>query len=236
MKILCSICARKGSKGLKNKNIKLFFGKPLILHTIIQAKRTKLFDKIVCSSDSKFVRQLANKNGLDLVINRPKNLAKDKAPKIKTIKHLFKISEIFFKTKFDLIVDLDITAPLRSINDIKNSINVIKNKNFPCNLVAISPSKKNPYFNMVEINKNGRLQKVKKINLTITSRQSAPRVYDINAGIYIWNRKGLITRKKIINKNTCYYLTPPERSVDIDSSFDFELVKYLYKRKLMRYN
>ena len=61
MKILCTICARKGSKEIKNKNIIKFKGKPLIYHTINQAKKTKIFDKIVCSSDSLKILRIAKK-------------------------------------------------------------------------------------------------------------------------------------------------------------------------------
>jgi len=231
MKIICIICARKSSKGIKNKNIKSFFGKPLILHTINQAKKLKIFDKIICSSDSKYIRLIANKAGVDLTINRPAKLANDISPKIETIKHSLIFSESHFNSKFDLIVDLDITTPLRSLDDIKQSIKLIKSKKLASNLITITPSKKNPYFNMVEIDKEGKVQKSKKSNLKITSRQMAPKVYDINAGIYVWNRQSLLKNKDVINKNTLFYITPYERSIDIDTNTDFELVKFFYKQK-----
>lgn len=230
MKILCTICARGGSKEIKNKNIINFFGRPLIFQTINQAKKSNLFYKIVCSSDSKKILKISQKFGVDLTIKRPKKLSSDKIPKTKAIKHSLEVSEKFFKTKFDLIVDLDVTAPLRSIGDIKKSINKIKIQKKPCNLVTITPSKKNPYFNMVEISKKKILKIIKQDN-KITARQMSPKVFDVSAGFYIWNRSGLLANKTVINNKTLFYTTPYLRSIDIDSYTDLEIVKFLYKKK-----
>jgi CMP-N-acetylneuraminic acid synthetase len=230
MKILCSICARGGSKGIKNKNLKQFCGKPLMFFTINQAKKSKLFNKIVCSSDSKKILKISKKYGVDLTINRPKKISSDKTPKIEAIRHLTINAENFFKTRFDLIVDLDVTAPLRSLKDIKNAIKIMSNKKKkPFNLITLTPSRKNPYFNMVEV-KNRRLKIVKQSNRKVTSRQLAPQVFDIDPCIYIWNRLGLLSNRKIINKNTCFYAAPKARSLDIDSNLDFRLVQFLFKR------
>ena len=231
MKILCTICARGGTKGLKNKNTRKFLGKPLLFYTISQAKQSKIFDKIIFSSDSNKILRIAKKNKVDLLIKRPKKFATDTIPKIKAVKHALISSENIFQTKFDYIVDLDITAPLRSISDIKKSLNLIKKKKMPCNLIALTPSKKNPYYNMVEVDKKNRVKKVKSRSKNISARQMAPKVYDINPGIYIWNRKGLLKSRDVINNKTLYFIAPNERSVDIDSLMDFKIVKYLFKNK-----
>lgn len=235
MKVLCTICARGGSRGLKNKNIKNFSGKPLLFYTIQQAKKAKIFDKIVFSSNSTKILKVAKKYGVDLLIKRPNIFATNSAPKIQAIKHSLIFSCKYFNTDFDYIVDLDITAPLRSISDIKKSINLIKKIKYPCNLVTLTPSKKNPYFNMVEIDKNNKVKKIKSLNKLITSRQKAPKVYDINAGIYIWNRKGLMKNLNIINNKTLYHITPNERSIDIDSLLDFKIVKSLLSKKRLNH-
>ena len=128
MKILCSICARGNSKGLRNKNLKKLNGKSLLARNIELAKKTKLFDKIVCSSESVKILNVAKKHKVDLLIKRPSNLSRDKTSKLAAIKHLFKSSENYFKYKFDLIVDLDVSAPLKQSSDIKKCINIIKKK------------------------------------------------------------------------------------------------------------
>lgn len=230
MKILCSICARGNSKGLRNKNLKKLNGKSLLALNIELAKKTKLFDKIVCSSESVKILNVAKKYKVDLLIKRPSNLSRDKTSKLAAIKHLFKSSENYFNYKFDLIVDLDVSAPLKQSSDIKKCINIIKKEKTFRNLVTLSPSRKNPYFNMVEIDNKGKLKLVKS-NKKITARQQAPKVYDVNAGIYVWNRLGIKKNKHIINKNTLFHITSHKTSIDIDTIDDFKLVKYFQKNK-----
>ena len=227
MKILCTICARGGSKGIKNKNLKKFLGKPLIYYTISQAKKIKRFTKIVCSSDSNNILKIAKKNKIDYALLRPKFLSNDKVEKLKAIKHCLKNSEKYFNIKFDFVVDLDVTAPLRSIKDINKMINLISKKNNANNILSLTPSRKNPYFNMVEIKRNNKLEIVKKFSKKIHSRQKAPKVYEINAGIYAWKRKSLIKSYNLINKNTQYFIIPNSRSLDIDTPEDFKIVKSL---------
>ena len=229
MKILCTICARGGSKGVKNKNLKNLLGKPLIYHTILQAKKIKKFTKIVCSSDSKNILKIAKKNKVDYALLRPQFLSNDKVEKLKAIKHCLINAEKFFNLKFDYIVDLDVTAPLRSNNDINKIINLISKNKKAYNVLSLTPSRKNPYFNMVEIKNNNKLEIVKKISKKIHSRQKAPKVYEINAGMYAWKRNSLIKNFELINKNTHYFIVPNARSVDIDTPEDFKIVKSLLK-------
>ena len=163
MNILCTICARKGSKEIKNKNIIPFNGKPLIYHTINQARKLNIFDKIVCSSDSRKILNIAKKNNVDFLIQREKKLSTNKIPKIDVIRQALILSEKKFKKKFNYIIDLDVTSPLRSMADIKNSLNFIKKTTTDCNLITICPSRKNPYFNMVEIDKTKKIKIIKSI-------------------------------------------------------------------------
>ena len=99
------------------------------------------------------------------------------------------------------------------------------------NLVSGTVSRKNPYFNVVELSKNKRLgvEVVKKLNKPLIRRQSAPKTYDLNASIYIWKKEHLIKSKKLLNKHTILFEMPPERSFDIDDKFDFNLVNKLKK-------
>ena len=120
------------------------------------------------------------------------------------------------------------TSPLRNYKDIKNAFKKFK-KEKSSNLFSVTPSKKNPYFNMVEIkNKNSSNKKSKKI---INNRQQTPETFDMNASIYIWKRRQLFKSYNLFNKKTSIYVMPPERSIDIDTDFDFKLVKYLFNIK-----
>ena len=127
-KILCTICARAGSKGLKNKNIINFFNKPLIYYTIRQAKLSRQFTNIVVSTNSKKILKLSKKYGADCWYLRSKKLSNDYASKVDVIIDTLVNAEKKFKIKYDLIMDLDVTSPLRNVQDIKKSIKLLKNK------------------------------------------------------------------------------------------------------------
>lgn len=227
MNILCSVCARGGSTTLKNKNIKKLYGKPLIVHTLITAKKAKVFDNIIVSSDSKKIIDISRKYA-DYTIKRPHNLSNDNSPKIPAIRHALKNSEIFFNKKFDIIIDLDATAPLRTVKDIKGALKTfLKNRN--SNLFSVCESNKNPYYNMVE-KKGDKIKIVKNSKINFYGRQEAPEIFDINASIYIWKRYDLLKKNKIINKKTGIFIMPKSRSTDIDDNYDFELVKYFFKK------
>ena len=232
--ILCTICARKGSKGLKNKNFKDLNSKPLIYHTILQAKKSKIFDKIVVSSDSNKILLLSKKFKVDYLIKRPKKLANDHCGKIDVIKHALIMSEKKFKVIFDIIIDLDVTSPLRSTSDINKALDFFFKKNSG-NLVSGYEARRNPYFNQVML-KNNRLSIPCRSRGKIFSRQKAPKVFDLNASIYIWRRNALIKEKNLINKKTLLYEMPDSRSIDIDNMFDFKLVQFIFKNKLFKYN
>ena len=229
--ILCTICARKGSKGLKNKNFLNLLGKPIILHTVDQAKKIKSFTKIVISSDSSKILN-ASKKKVNYLIKRPQNISNDHSSKVDAIKHALLMSEKKFKITFDTIIDLDVTSPLRSIGDINKAIDIFFKKR-PGNLVSGHEARRNPYFNQV-MYKKGYLDLVCKSKKKIIRRQDAPKIYDLNASIYIWNRKNLLSSKKLINKKTIFFKMPYSRSIDIDDKLDFIMVKHILKNKLNR--
>lgn len=229
MNYLCVICARKNSRGVKNKNLKNMNGIPLIAHTIIQAKKSKIFNNIVVSTDSNQIKNIAKKFGADCWFKRPKNLSNQYVSKIPVIRHAANMAEKYFKKKFDIIIDLDVTSPLREIDDIKKALKKflsLKSKT----LFSVCESKKNPYFNMVEEVKN-KIQLVKPLKKKILSRQQSPQVYDMNASIYIWTRSALIRKLSLFSKNNSIYVMPQDRSIDIDSMYDWKLVKFLMKNK-----
>lgn len=229
MNTLCTICVRGGSKGVPGKNIKLINGRPLIEYTIEQAQKSRVFDNIVISTDSKKISSIAKKMGLDVWFLRPKRLASDTAPKIPVIVHALKKAETYFKKQYSTIVDLDATSPLREVGDIHNSLKKFKSENC-ANLITVCKSRKNPYFNMVE-KINDKFVLVKESKIPIIRRQDAPEIYEMNASIYIWSRSQLLSNDQLINKSTSCYIMPEHRSIDIDSDDDFRYVEYLMKIK-----
>lgn len=231
MKILCTICARGGSQGVKNKNIALLCNKPLIAHSILQAKKSKLFDMIAVSSDSQKILSVAKKWGAHYLIERPAELATSTSAKLPVIQHAFLQAEKFARAQFDVIVDLDATAPLRTVNDIKESLQLFLKNKQATNLITACPSRKSPYFNMVETDKNGFARLSKTTKTTIARRQDVPPCYDMNASIYIWKRKTLLRNAPVVSDHTLLYVMPEERSVDIDTLIDMKLVRLFAKNR-----
>ena len=228
VKILCTICARGGSKGVKNKNLKRINGIPLIVRTIKQANSLNIFENIVISTDSKKMENLATRNNVFSIGLRKKSLSGDNIPKIDAIRDAVNLSENLLNKKFDIIVDLDVSSPLRSNQDIKKAIsNFFRTKSD--NLITVCEARKNPYYNMLELNSEGKIKKVKKSKVKITSRQSAPQVFEMNASFYIWKKNILFSNSPFYRKKTLLYEMPFIRSIDIDSIHDFNLVESLLK-------
>ena len=125
-------------------------------------------------------------------------------------------------------MDLDATSPLRTVSDIVNAYKYFRRTKSKT-LITGCKSRKNPYFNMVEI-VNKKLKRVRKLKKNIYRRQDAPITYDCNASIYIWTRKSLLNFKTFYDGNTSFYEMPENRSWDIDTKFDFEIVQYLLSR------
>lgn len=227
-RVLCVICARGGSKRLKNKNFKKLFGKPLIYHTIKQAIDSNIFDEIVFSTDSDKLKKLAIKFGAKAWFVRPKILSNDKAAKMPVIRHAILEAEKKFNYKYDFICDLDVTSPLRKIDDIKNAFKKLKSSKQDM-LISGNVSRKNPYFNMVQKNGKYSLKLVIKPKKFIVRTQDAPKVYDLNASIYFWKREACFKQIGPFCKNTLFYEMPYNRSIDIDSLSDFKMVEFFGK-------
>lgn len=227
MNILCTICARKGSKGLKNKNFVKIKNKQLIFHSIDQALNTKKINDIIISTDAKISKKDLKKRNLKIYFKRSKKLSNSKSGKVEVIRDALIKAEFFFKKRYDTIIDLDVSSPLRNKKDIIKALNKFK-KDKASNLITVCKSRKNPYFNMIEYNKK-KLKIVKNLRNKILRRQDAPKVYEVNASIYIWKRNFLLKTNNIISKNTSLYEMPYNRSIDIDNKDDLEIVKHYFK-------
>jgi CMP-N-acetylneuraminic acid synthetase len=228
MNILITICARGGSKGIPGKNIKKIGNKPLIAYSIEVANKFKNIYRstdIALSTDSDEIIQIAADFGLTTNYKRPELLAGDATGKIDAIKDV-----LFFyekETQYDYILDLDVTSPLRNMEDLEKAFNLLQNDKDAINLFSVSNANRNPYFNMVEQKENGYYHLVKTLDNILLTRQSAPKVFDMNASFYFYKRnffemeyKGAITDKSLI------YLVP-HICFDLDHPIDFEFMNYL---------
>ena len=142
--ILGVIGLRSGSKGLKNKNILSFLGKPLASHIISKSLKSKYINRLIVSTDSEYYAKIAKKYGAEIPYLRPKKLSRDKSNEIDFIKHLLNFLEKKEGYKPDLIVRLLSTVPLQTTSDIDNSIKKLLNNKSNDSCVVISEAKQHP--------------------------------------------------------------------------------------------
>lgn len=235
-KILTVICARGGSKSIPKKNIAKLLGKPLIYYTIKFALDCKnILNNIVISTDDEEIASIAKSYGVDVPFIRPKELATDESGKIDVLRHALKSCERIYKEQYDIIVDLDVTAPIRTEDDLFECLATFKLEK-PDVLFTVVNSRKNPYFNMVEVN-DGIIQLCKKPERPLLRRQDAPKVYDMNTSIYVYSRDFLMNPRKnsiFSANNISIYLMDDISAIDIDSPLDFKYIEFLAKSKMVK--
>ena len=228
--MLCTICARGGSKGVPDKNVREILGKPLIAYTIEQARQSGLFSSIAVSSDSEKILSAAKEFGADILVRRPDELASDTAPKVPAIRHCLETAEHELGRQFAVFVDLDATSPLRLPEDIVGAVRLLEQRRVS-SVVTGTPSRRSPYFNMIELDRRGVVHLSKELDRPIVRRQDAPQCYDMNASIYVWNRDVFRRNPAVFYDDTLLFEMPAERSIDIDSELDFEIVRMLLTKR-----
>lgn len=235
MKIIGTVCARGGSKGLPKKNIMPLAGKPLIAYTIEVALKWKKIDKLIISTDDNEIAKISTEYGAEVPFMRPAELATDTADKLPVIQHAVKFCEKKYNTGYDVVVDLDPTSPLRKISDLDNALNKFLNSDADV-LYSVCRARKSPYFNMVELDENGYAHLSKPLKNKILRRQDSPEVYDMNASIYIFNRDFLLTADSIHSGKAVVYVMDDISTFDIDRKIDFQFIEFLLKTGVFRFD
>jgi CMP-N,N'-diacetyllegionaminic acid synthase len=234
-KILITICARGGSKGIPGKNIKLINRKPLIAYTIKHAMEFAEIHScdIGLSTDSLNIKNTAAKYGLLTEYLRDPELANDTAGKLETISSLLFYEERKNRLRYDFIIDLDVTSPLRTIEDLEQAFNSLKENRNALNLFSVSVANRNPYFNMVERKENGFYSLVKPPTNNILARQAAPEVFDVNASLYIYRREFFNLGLKTVLSGKAIIFLMDHICFDLDDPVDFTFMEYLLKNNLL---
>jgi CMP-N,N'-diacetyllegionaminic acid synthase len=232
-KVLCVIGARGGSKGVPRKNIRNLLGKPLITWSIEQAFASKYIDRVIVSTDCHEIAEIAVASGASVPFSRPFELSTSEVGKFSVFKHALSMCSQIYQEEFEVYLDLDCTSPLRSISDIDNSLELFeKAKALGADGVfSICEARKNPYFNLVETDADGFLDFSKKCSPPIIRRQDAPKVYEHVASIYALDPAYVLSSSNLLDGKLIGYDIGQDKSLDIDSEFDFKLVEYLMSQK-----
>ena len=240
MEILITICARGGSKGIPGKNIKIINEKPLIYYTLKTANAFKEKHKgkvdIVLSTDSQQIKEVVKKQGLYIETDymRPEALATDTAGKLGVIIDVKNFMEQKHHKKYDYVLDMDVTAPLRSVKDLEKALVLLERNAEAYNIFSVNTCHRNPYFNMVEENKEGFYELCKKGSFL--TRQSAPKVFDMNASFYYYKRVFFDNNcERVITDRSLVYVVP-HLCFDLDEPIDFEFMSFLLTQKRLDFD
>ncbi|MBW8636205.1 acylneuraminate cytidylyltransferase family protein [Hoeflea sp. WL0058] len=221
------ICARGGSKGVPGKNLRLLGGKPLITRTVDQAKESGLFDCVAVSSDAAEILQAAKVAGADLLVERPSELASDLISVHPAIAHCIAAVEPRLKTAVDSFTYLQVTSPFRIVQDISDAI-ALWEAYRPGSVVSATPSHSSPYFSLVEEQEDGTVALSKPTEPLLTRRQDAPRCWDLNGAVYVFDHARYKQDPRVLYQDTRIAEMPPERSLDIDTEFDWRVAEMLW--------
>ena len=238
MNILFTICGRAGSKGIKNKNIRPFNGKLLPYYSIsaidlyLKGNDKDIDYDIAVNTDSKELMDIMKANGLRevMLIDRKPELSGDTVGKIAVILDSLEQMEEKKKTQYEVVVDLDITSPLRTVFDIENLINTHMATEADVT-TSVTTSRRNPYFNQVKKEIHG-YKKV--IESNFTARQQAPEIFDMNASLYAYKPEYLRSGKGVLDGYVECIEMYDTGILDLDHENDFELMEiiaeYLIKK------
>lgn len=239
--VLITICGRAGSKGFKNKNLKTFLDFPLVYYTISAAM---IFKKKVCeeaivdiclNTDSEELAKIvADKYPEVEYIARTEALGEDSVPKAAVWHNCIDVMQERKGIKYQYMIDLDITSPLRQKDDVYNAYQLKIKRSDADMIESVCPCRRNPYFNMYK--QDGDYVSTV-VDMALTTRQQAPECFDENASIYVLdadffegNDKNMLNEAK-----TAIYMMKDTAVLDIDSEEDFKMMqivaKYLFEEE-----
>lgn len=237
MKVLITICARGGSKGIPGKNIRKLNNKPLIYYTLeVATKFSEHYSTdIQLSTDDDEISEVVRSFGYSTAYKRPAEMASDTAGKIDAIRDAWKYAENYYQKEYDYVLDLDVTSPMRNVDDLLNAFQIIQANPLALNLFSVNTANRNPYFNMVEESDSGFVKLVKG-DAKIKSRQEAPKVYDMNASFYFYRRRFFDgTYSTSITDNSMIYVMN-HICFDLDHPIDFTLMELLLQNNLLDFS
>lgn len=228
-RILALVPARGGSKGLFQKNIIPLLGKPLIAWTIERAKASKYIDRIIVSTDDEKIAQIAQEYGAEVPFIRPRALANDESRGICTVLHaLGKLREQGHS--YDVLVLLQPTCPLRAVEDIDASIELLFENEMTQAVVSVCVAEHHPYWTNI-LPEDGCMKGFIRPAVMNKNRQEFPRFYRLNGAVYVGYCEQIQKQEGFFGKKTFAYIMPPERSVDIDNEIDLLLAEVLLQRE-----
>lgn len=225
-RICAFVFARGGSKGLPRKNVLPLGGMPLFVHGIRMAQQIKHIDKIFVSTDCSEISEIAQSAGAE-VITRPPELASDHSPEWLSWQHAI---EWVIKRygDFDVVLSLPPTAPLRKREDVEKCLAALQNEVDA--VITMCAAHRSPWFNMCVEDDSGYVSIVAG-NKSIQRRQDAPKCFDMTTVAYAATVSFVLRSRGLWDGRVVGIEVPLERSLDIDTAYDFAIAEFLMQKK-----
>lgn len=231
MSLTAFVFARGGSKGLPGKNIRPLAGKPLIGWAIEQALAVDRITRVVVSTDSDEIAAIARDHGAEVPFIRPEHLSDDHAPEMQAWRHAL---EFLLETEGampDPFISVSATAPMRLSEDIEACILAYEAGSADV-VLSVTDAHRSPWFNMVRrdgenfvlVNGDGNVGPV-------TRRQDAPEVFDVTTVAYVVRPDYILQHSDLFSGRTTAVTIPVDRSIDIDTLFDFKIAEFMMKER-----
>lgn len=226
MRVVALICARGGSKGLPGKNIRFLAGRPLIAWAISQAKAVKRVERVIVSTDSEDIAEVARQAGAEVPFLRPAQLAQDNSPEWLVWRHALDFVKGDAGTYPEGLLVVPATAPLRAVTDLEQCLDEYEKGGVDV-VVTVTDAHRSPYFNMVQVRKDGTVGLVIPPRSAIVRRQDVPVVYDLTTVAYVARPEFVMTQNGIFEGRVRSVHVPLERAIDIDTALDFKIAECL---------
>lgn len=230
MNVLAIIPARSGSKGIKDKNIKMLGNDHLINYTIKAALNSKLISDVVVSTDSKKIQEIALKSGAQVPFIRPKSLAEDSTPSYPVVIHATELMQKKLRKSYEIIVMLQPTTPFRTAIHIDEALNKLIDSQYTSVVSVVKVGGYHP-LRMKRIVNDSLINYVDNGYEDMRPRQELPSVYIRNGGIYGGFTQEIIKYKSLVTQECLAYEMGERESINIDSILDFVSAEYFITRK-----
>lgn len=230
MKAVAFIFARGGSKGLPGKNIRPLAGKPLIAWSIEHARAVQRIERVIVSTNSQAIADVALQYGAEVPFMRPEELSHDTSSEWLAWRHGLNYLIETEGSLPEVMVSIPTTAPLRLPVDIENCLDEYLKTDSDI-VITVTESHRSPYFNMVKKNADGTVDLVIPPETTLVRRQDAPQVYDMTTVAYVVRPEFVMSNKSIFEGRVRQVHVPAERSIDIDTLLDFNIAECLFQSR-----
>jgi len=230
-KVVAVIFARGGSKGVPRKNLRLLAGTPLIGHAIAAARTSHLIDRVIVSTDDDEIAAVALSCGAEVPFMRPAELAKDDSPEWAAWQHAVRTIEQLDNQEISVLVSIPATAPLRAVEDIDACISMLLGSDADV-VITVTTADRNPYFNMVTLDRDNSARLVIRPERILYHRQDAPEVFDMTTVAFAARKEFVMRATSVFDGKVKAVVVPKERALDIDTELDLAFAEFLMTRPL----